>query len=187
MAIFRKGTEPYRLAVMMTGIKMGDRLLLLGCGDGGLFAALGAKVGLTGTACAFDDNEAAATRARKAAEKAGVLAEVQRARYDRLPYEDQSFDLVVARDVLPSMLPEVRVGCLREALRVLRPGGRIVAIEPTRRGGLGAFFTDRSVDPYYRSSGGAECAFRTEGFVAVRTLAEREGLTFVEGVKSRQH
>lgn len=187
MGILRRGTKPYHLAVMMTGIRMGDRLLLLGCGDGGLFAALGAKVGLTGTACAFDDNETAAARARKAAEKAGVLAEVQHARYDRLPYEDDSFDVVVARDVLPSMLPEVRVGCLREILRVLRPGGRIMAIEPTQRGGLGALFAGRSVDPYHRSSGGAEYSFRTEGFAAVRTLAEREGLTFVEGVKSRQH
>ena len=36
----------------------------------------------------------------------------------------------------------------------------------------------------YASSGGAERALSTVGFRAVRTLAERGGLTFVEGVKA---
>jgi cyclopropane fatty-acyl-phospholipid synthase-like methyltransferase len=38
----------------MVGVKLGDRLLQIGCGDGGLFAALAAKTGLTGRAAAID-------------------------------------------------------------------------------------------------------------------------------------
>jgi ubiquinone/menaquinone biosynthesis C-methylase UbiE len=52
---------------------------------------------------------------------------------ERIPYEDNSVDLVVGHAVLHH-IPDVE-GALREALRVLKPGGRFVfAGEPTRYG-----------------------------------------------------
>ena len=51
---FRKLGDKHDLAVSMVGIKLGNALLQLGCGDGGLLAALAAKVGLTGRAAAVD-------------------------------------------------------------------------------------------------------------------------------------
>lgn len=45
----------------------------------------------------------------------------------RLPYEDESFDLVVAVEVLPHLLEADADRTLREAARVLAPGGRLVA------------------------------------------------------------
>ena len=54
---------------------------------------------------------------------------------ESIPYPDGSFDLVVGHAVLHH-LPDVE-GALREALRVLKPGGRLVfAGEPTRYGDL---------------------------------------------------
>ena len=39
------------------------------------------------------------------------------------------------------------------------------------------------VDPHYQSSGGAITALQAEGFRAARLLAERNGLSFFEGVR----
>ena len=99
-----------------------------------------------------------------------------------LPYEDGSFNLVVLWDVIASMRPYDRSACLREVRRVLSGGGRCLTIEPAERGGLGALFSKRSVDHYYRSSGGSEAALHAEGFRSIRRLAERDDLAFVEGM-----
>ena len=186
MPIFRKGPEPFALHISMTGIKMGDRILQLGAGDGRLFAALAAKVGLTGRACLLDATVSAVERARRAAAKEGVLVEVSDGSYRMLPYDTSSFDIVVICDVLATMTPDMRVGCLKEARRVLREGGRCLVIEPATRGGLGRLLTREPPDRYYVSSGGAATALETEGFRAVRVLAEREGHAFTEGAKPRK-
>src|SRR5205085_8854538 len=75
MLRFGRRDNPHMLAVGMTGVNMGDRLLEIGCADGGRLAAIAAKVGLSGRAVAVVPDEAAATRARKGAARAGVLVE----------------------------------------------------------------------------------------------------------------
>jgi ubiquinone/menaquinone biosynthesis C-methylase UbiE len=180
---FRK-TDPHALAVSMVGVKMGDRLLQLGADDPALFAALAAKVGLTGRAFLIDDDPARTARALAEAGKAGVLIEADTAPLAMLPLDSDSFDVVSLGDRLSSLQPFDRVGCLQEARRVLRPGGRLVIRERAVRGGFGAILQHSTVDYHYRSSGGAETALREEGFRAVRRLAEREGIAFFEAVKS---
>jgi ubiquinone/menaquinone biosynthesis C-methylase UbiE len=164
----------------MTGVKLGDRLLVIGCSEPKLVAQLALKPGLTGRACALDENEAAATRAGQVALEEGALLETETAPPAILPHNDNSFDIVVTSHALATMEPLRRVRVLNEALRVLRDGGRCVAVERSRRRGLARLVSGSSVGPDE-----IEQAFKSAGFRAVRTLAERDGLTFIEGAKHR--
>jgi ubiquinone/menaquinone biosynthesis C-methylase UbiE len=172
----------------MTGVKMGDRLVQIGCAHGGRLAAVAAKVGLSGRAAVVAPDEASAARARKAGEDAGALIEVETAPPSRLPLGDAEFDLAVVDDtagLFGTMRAEGRVASIREIVRVLRPGGRVLVVGTAPRGGLGAVLSRTQSGPPFVASGDATLALEADGFKSVRTLAEREGLVFVEGIKPR--
>jgi SAM-dependent methyltransferase len=185
MGIFRQSPgEP--LAVTMAGVKLGDRFLAVGVRDPALIAVLAAKSGLTGTACAVDADEAAVKKAAASIEAAGVLAEVTRAPWGRWPYAEGGFDVAVIRNLLPSLTPDDRRHCVSEVLRVLRPGGRALVIDGTERGAF-AWLKGGS-----RPVGGSRAAptgagalesLKAAGFAAVRELANRDGVLYVEGIK----
>ena len=186
--MFLKKSDPYLLIVGMTGVKMGDRLVQIGCAHGGRLAALAAKVGLSGRAAAVAPDESSAARARKAGEDAGALIEVEIAPPSRLPLGDAEFDLAIVDDaagLFGTMRPEGRVASIREIVRVLRPGGRVLVVGTAPRGGLGAVLSRTQSGPPFVASGDATQALEADGFKSVRTLAEREGLVFVEGIKPR--
>src|SRR6058998_428085 len=94
----KRRDDPFALIVGMTGVKMGDRLAQIGCAHGGRLAAGAAKVGLSGRAVAIVPDESSADRARRGAENAGVLVEVEHAAPTRLPLDAESFDLAVVDD-----------------------------------------------------------------------------------------
>jgi ubiquinone/menaquinone biosynthesis C-methylase UbiE len=185
---FRQSTlDP--LSVSMTGVKLADRVLVVGCSDPRLIAALGVKAGLTGRACAIDEDAARTAEAGRIALKEGALIETFTAPYQAMPFEPASFDVVVVRDALlpaaaTALLPATVAALLNEILRLLRPGGRCMVIETSQRrasGGLAAVFGSREPSEASAESQALNAALTSVGFVAVRTLAEREGLLFVEG------
>ena len=174
----------------MTGVTLGDRLLNIGCTDASLLAAISGKVGLSGRACAVVPNELQAALARRGAENAGVLLDiVDTGHLENFPFDDGAFNLIVLDDqdgLISSARPELRTALLQQSFRTLAPRGRIVVIERAARAGLGALLRpagSRPVDPHYQSSGGAIAALEAEGFRGVRRLAERNGLSFFEGVR----
>jgi len=183
MGWFRRspGAEP--LPVTMAGVRLGDRFLAVGMRDPALIAALAVKAGLTGRACAYDADADRARNGATAVEREGALVEAVHAPWGMLPYDADSFDVAVARDVLMILPPEVRARCLSEVFRVLRPGGRLVVIEPAPRGGFGALLTRTTVDADYVERGGAVTALTRAGFSGARVLATRDGTVYVEGAK----
>jgi SAM-dependent methyltransferase len=176
MKFFRK-PETIDLPVAMSGVKLGDRLLVIGCSDPSLIARLALKVGLTGRACAVDESPERVAEAARLVERDGALIESAEARGSTVPYESDAFDLVVLRDTA-APADDARSRGAREALRVLRPGGRCLIVEGATSSGL-----LRRGSGHADASTAAVAALAAAGFAAVRPLAEREGLTFVEGVK----
>lgn len=182
MSWFRKPSlDP--LAVSMSGIRLGDRLLVVGCADTPLIAALAGKAGLTGRACIVCASAAERTRSASAVEQEGALVESFDAPMTALPFEEGSFDVVMIRNVLPGLDAAVRPRCVAEASRVARAGGRCIVIDDAPRGGIRALVAGQRGDPQYAVAGGAAALLTAAGFRGVRTLAEREALVFVEGVK----
>jgi SAM-dependent methyltransferase len=186
--MFLKRQNPHGLAVSMTGAKMGDRLLQVGCAHGGRLGAIAVKVGLSGRAAAAVPDEASADRARNGGAEAGVLVDIEIAPPTRLPYERDAFDLVVADDtggLFATLRPEDRVAAVREIVRVLRPGGRVVIIGGAPRAGIAAILSRAPNTPPFVSSGEAVKALEADGFRSARIIGEREGLAFVEAMKPR--
>jgi ArsR family transcriptional regulator len=105
----------------------GERLLEIGCGEGGNLHHLAAR---GARRFGVDFSHARARFAARALDGAHIV----RADAERLPFCDAAFDAVLVRDLLHHACDRVRV--LAEAHRVLRPGGRLTVIEPNARNPL---------------------------------------------------
>ena len=173
----------------MVGTKMGERFVQIGCAHGGRLGAVAAKVGLSGRAVALVPDEASAERARKGAAQAGVLVEVDVAPVTALPVEERAFDVAVVDDtggLVGTSRPDDRAGLVRELFRILRPAGRVIVIGSVSQGGLGALFRRAGSERSFAASGALHELLTASGFRPVRTLAERDGLIFVEAMKPRE-
>jgi len=187
--MFLKRDNPHSLIVGMTGVKMGDRLLQVGCAHGGRLGAVAAKVGLSGRAAVAVPDEPSAARARKGGADAGVLLDVEVAPPTQLPFEQNAFDLAVVDDtagLFGAMRAEDRAAAVRELARVLRPGGRVLMIGDAPRVGLSAMLSRTQSGPSFVASGDAVTALAADGFRSARVIGEREGLAFVEAIKPRE-
>ena len=108
------------------------RALELGCGTGFFLLNL-MQAGVAKTGSVTDLSPGMVAAALRNAEGLGLDVDGRVADAERIPYDDDTFDLVVGHAVLHH-IPDLDTA-LREVLRVLKPGGRFVfAGEPTRVG-----------------------------------------------------
>ncbi|MEQ8437801.1 MAG: methyltransferase domain-containing protein [Ilumatobacter fluminis] len=99
-------------------------------------------------------------RARKSAGRLGVPVRLELADVQRLPFADATFDTVVATCVFCSVADPV--AGLREAARVVRPGGQVLLLEHVRpRTPLLGWLFDL-INPIVRRTFGPNINRRTE-------------------------
>ena len=167
---FRRMRAMDPLQVAMTGVRMGERYLQIFCADKTLTSGLAMKTGLSGTAAVAAPDETHAARARNAAEKAGALIDVQVGSPTSWPWPRDAFDMIVIDNTAGSLnaMPDSDRSALLTAARgVLRQGGRVELIERSET-----------------AATSAEQLLQGAGFRPVRTLAEKDGFRFVEGLNA---
>jgi len=169
-------------ALQMIGPKAGDRVLLVGARDAGLAARVAAATGLNGSATVLLADESRRAEMDAAAGREGALIEIVTAPAERLPFDAGSLDLVVIDNAADDAAARQEVAA--EALRVVRPGGRVIVVSGAKRVGLLRSFVPGPSSPTPGSPAIVSLLTRS-GARAVRVLATLEGRTFVEGARGR--
>lgn len=115
------------LVLDLAGPLAGLRVLDVGCGDG-TYALPAASRGALVTA--VDRSDEMLEAARQRAQGAGAQIRFERGDASRLPFDDESFDVVLAVTVL--CFVEDGAPAIDEVARVLAPGGRLVLADLNR-------------------------------------------------------
>lgn len=113
-------------------IRPGERLLDVGCGTGVLTrrALEAARPG--GSAVGIDPSWRMVQVGRETAVRLGSAVEFKLAAIERLPFDDAQFDVALSSLMLHHLPPETKRQGLAEVYRVLKPGGRLVAVDIDR-------------------------------------------------------
>lgn len=179
MKLFRSGLSPHHTALAMIGARPGHTVVVFGAGDPALAAELALVTGLNGRTVVADSRDQTRASVAAAAEHAGALLDFELLTGGELPIERGTVDLVVLQQHFGAVGGGGEHGILGEALRLVRSGGRVVAIEGERR--RARLFG--SPPPPGISGDAIVSRFSGAGMIAARVLAESEGVVYVEGRK----
>lgn len=121
-AIREKTLEVARLAP-------GQHLLDVGCGTGTLALAAWRRLQPEGKVFGIDASPEMIEMARQKAEKRAMRVSFQLSAIEDLPFPDASFDVVLSSFMLHHLPEDVRRQGFAQVLRVLKPGGRFLAVD----------------------------------------------------------
>ena len=118
-------------------LQPGESVLDVGCGTGTLTILAKQRLGQSSEVVGLDaSDEMLAVARRKAADKQ-VSIEFHFAPVEKMPIEDDHFDVVLSSLMLHHLPAETKREGIIEIARVLKPGGRLVAVDfNLQRGGL---------------------------------------------------
>ncbi len=113
----------------LADLQPGEQVLDIGCGTGTLAIAAKYRVEPTGMVCGIDASPEMIARARKKARRSAVEVKFENAVVEKLPFMDGMFDAVLSTLMLHHLGRKARQQALCEVRRVLKPGGRVVAVD----------------------------------------------------------
>ena len=132
--LFRgKGRELRYRAVSLAGLHPGEAVLDVGCGTGTLAIDVQRRVGSAGRVVGIDPSAEQIAHARAKAARRNMPIEFQIGVIEQLAFPDQTFDVVLSTLMMHHLPASLKRQGLVEIARVLKPGGRLVIADFTRK------------------------------------------------------
>jgi demethylmenaquinone methyltransferase/2-methoxy-6-polyprenyl-1,4-benzoquinol methylase len=119
-----------RFAVAQSGVRRGARVLDIAGGTGDLALAFAKRVGEEGQVLLTDINNAMLTRGRDRLLDCGHPVPATQCNAEQIPFRNDLFDCVMVSFGLRNMTHKEKA--IAEMRRVLKPGGRLLALEFSR-------------------------------------------------------
>ena len=113
----------------LASLQPGETILDVGCGTGTLAIMAKQRVGPVGVVHGIDASPEMIARASRKARRAGVQINFKQGAAQELPFGDSQIDLVCTTLMLHHLPRKAREEFAREAKRVLKPNGRILAVD----------------------------------------------------------
>jgi ubiquinone/menaquinone biosynthesis C-methylase UbiE len=176
----------HRRIVELAGVRPGERILDVGCGPGRLAIVAGTAAGPAGEICGIDPAPEMIELARRRAAQASVRARFEVGVIEALPFPDNDFDIVLSSLMLHHLPDELKRRGLAEIHRVLKPAGRLVAVDfgATPREGIGHLLCVLRLRTGFDHSERLREMVREAGFEAVEMgPTGHRALAFVRGRK----
>lgn len=121
--------ETRQKTIDLAQLQPGEQVLDVGCGTGTLALKAYVRVGAAGRVCGIDPAPRQLARARSKAARCGASIDFQIGVIERLPFPDQSFDVVLSTLMMHHLPDDIKRLGLSEIARVLKPGGRLVIVD----------------------------------------------------------
>jgi len=122
-----------RRIIALADLQPGAQALDVGCGTGTLALLAGRRVGRAGRVVGIDPSGEQIARAQAKAARRHAPVEFQPGVIERLPFPDQTFDVVFSTLMIHHLPAPLKRQGLAEVARVLKPGGRVVIADFIRK------------------------------------------------------
>ena len=128
-----KGRELRQRTVTLAQLQLGDQVLDVGCGTGTLALEVQRRVGSAGCVVGIDPGNEQIARARAKVARHDLPIAFQVGVIEQLAFPDQTFDVVLSTLMMHHLPKSLKVQGLAEIARVLKPGGRLIIADFTRK------------------------------------------------------